>query len=76
MRKLENVFEIMDYSVKFKVALATYQFERKPKFWWGMVKSRGDEPPLTCEQLKELMDAKCYPRDVTRAKEQEFLSLK
>jgi len=34
------------------------------------------EPPLTWDQLKSLMDAKYYPRDMKRAKEQEFLRLK
>jgi len=31
---------------------------------------------MTWERLKELIDAKYYPKDAKRAKEQEFLSLK
>jgi len=31
---------------------------------------------MTWERLKELMDAKYYPMDAKRAKEQEFLSLR
>jgi len=31
LRKLENLFKIMDCLAKFKVALATYQFEREAK---------------------------------------------
>jgi len=76
MRKLENLFEIMDCPARFNVALATYQFEKVVEFWWGIVKPRGDEPPPTWERLKELMDAKYYPKDAKRAKEQEFLSLR
>jgi len=60
----------------FKVALATYQFEWETEFWWETVKPWGGEPPITWEWLKELMDAKYYPRGVKRAKEQEFISLK
>jgi len=58
------------------VVLATYQFEGKVECWWGMVKPRGDEPPITWERLKELMDAKYYPKDVKRENEREFLSLR
>jgi len=58
------------------LALATYQFEGETEYWWKTVKPREDEPPITWEKLKELMDVKYYPRDAKRAKEQEFLSLK
>ena len=54
----------MEYPARYKVALATYQFEREAEFWWGMVKPQAGEPQLTWERLKELMDAKYYPRDV------------
>jgi len=32
-RKLENLFEIMECSDRFKVALTTYQFEGEAEFW-------------------------------------------
>ena len=76
IRKLKNLFEIMDCLASFKLAFATYQFKREAKFWWGIVKPRGDEAPMTWERLKELMDAKYYPKDAKRAKEQEFLCLR
>jgi len=41
-----------------------------------MVKPRAGEPAWTWEQLKSRMDAQYYPRDVKRAKKQEFLRLK
>jgi len=59
----------MDCPARFKVALATYQFEREAEFWWGIVKSRGHEPPTSWERLKEPMDAKYYPKDAKGAKE-------
>jgi len=65
----------MDYLARFKAALATYQFELEDEFWWEAIKPRGGEPPITWEQLKKLIDTKYYPRDVKRAKKQEFLSL-
>ena len=66
----------MDCPARFKVALATYQFEPEAEFWWDTVKPKGHEPLMTWKRLKELMDAKYYPKDAKRAKEQEFLSLK
>ena len=42
----------------------------------GTVKPRAGEPALTWEQLRIMMDAQYYPRDMKRAKEQEFLCLK
>ena len=66
----------MDCPENFKVRLATHQFKKEAKFWWGTVKPRAGEPALTWEQLKALMDAQYYPRDMKRAKEQEFLRLK
>ena len=56
MRRLENLFEIMEYPDRYKVALATYQFEGEVEYWWGTVKPRGREDPITWERLKELMD--------------------
>ena len=38
LKKMENLFEIMECPEKFKVRLATYQFEQEVKFWWGVVK--------------------------------------
>jgi len=35
----------------------------------GTIKLRGDEPLITWEKLKELMDANYYPKDAKRAKE-------
>jgi len=55
---LENLFEIMDCPGRFKVALATYQFKGEVEYWWEAVKPRGDEPPITWERLKEVMDTK------------------
>ena len=56
MQRLENLFQIMDHPTKFKVALATYQFKEEAKYWWETVKPRGDEPPITWERMKELME--------------------
>jgi len=57
LRKLENLFESMQWPERLKVCLATYQFEKKAEFWWRMVKPQAEEPPATWNQLKELMDA-------------------
>jgi len=32
MQELENLFEIMDCPARFKVALATFQFDKEAKF--------------------------------------------
>jgi len=74
MQRFKNLFEIMDFPARFKEGLATYQFEGEAGYWWETAKLRGDEPPITWERLKELMDTKYYPRNAT--KEQQFLSLK
>jgi len=76
VRKLENLFEIMECPDRYKLALATYQFKGEAEYWWGIVKPRGGEDPMTWERLRELMDNQYYPRDVRRMKEREFLSLK
>jgi len=76
MRRLENLFEITECPDRYKVALATYQFEGEVEYWWGIVKPREGEDPITWERLKYLMDDQYYPRDVRRMKEREFLSLK
>ena len=75
-RKLENLFDIMECPDRYKVALTTYQFEGEAEYWWGAVKPRRGEEPVTWERLMELLDAKYYPLDVQRIKEWEFLSLK
>jgi len=41
MWRLENLLEMMDYLARFKVTLATYQFEGKAEYWWEIVKLRG-----------------------------------
>jgi len=56
MRRLENLSKIMECPDRYKVALATYQFEGEVEYWWGTVKPRGREDPITWERLKELMD--------------------
>jgi len=76
LRRMENLFEIMECPERFKVHLATYQFKREVEFWWGTVKPAVGEPVLTWNQLKALMDAQYYPRDVRTVKEREFLCLK
>ena len=76
VRKLKNLFEIMECPKRFKVALATYQFEGEAEYWCGIVKPRGEDDPMTYDKLKELMNTKYYPRDVQRTKERKFLSLK
>ena len=76
IRRLENLFEIMECPERYKVALASYQFEGEAEYWWSTVKPRGEEDPLTWTRLKELMDRKYYPKDVQRMKEREFLGLK
>jgi len=75
-RKLENLFEIMECPDRFKVALTTYQFEGEAEFWWGTVKPREGEDPMTWDRLVGLLNNKYYPRDVQRTKERELLSLK
>ena len=76
IRRLENLFKIMECPDRFKVALATYKFEGKAEYWWETVKPRREEAPMAWERLRELMDAKYYPKDAKTAKEQEFISLK
>jgi len=61
---MENLFEIMECSERFKVCLATYQFEKEAELWWGTVKPRVGEPLLTWNQIKELMGAKYYPSHI------------
>ena len=34
MRRMENLFDIMDCPARFKVALATYQLQREVEFLW------------------------------------------
>ena len=46
------------------------------EYWWGTVKPRAGEDPMTWDRPKEMMDNQYYPRDVRRGKEREFLSLK
>jgi len=76
MRRMENLFQIMKCPTRFKVALATYQFEGEVEYWLGTVKPREGENLMTWGRLKEMMDNQYYPRDVRRMKEREFLSLK
>jgi len=73
VKELGNLFEIIECPGRFKVALATYQFEGEAEYWWGTVKSHGEDDPITWDRLKELMDSKYYPKDVQRTKEREFL---
>ena len=54
LRRMENLFEVMDCAKGSKVHLATHQLEKEAEFWWGTVKPRADEPTLTWEQLKNL----------------------
>ena len=37
----------------FKVALTTYQFEGEAEFWWGTVKPRVGEDPITWDRMVE-----------------------
>jgi len=66
----------MECLERYKVALALYQFEGDVEYWWGTVKPRREEDPLTWTRLKELMDRKYYPKDVQKMKERKFLRLK
>jgi len=59
--KLQNLFDIMECPDRYKVALTTYQFEGEAKYWWGTVKLRGEENPMTWERLIKLLDNKYYP---------------
>jgi len=72
LQEMENLFEIMKCLERFKVRLASYQFEWDVEYWWGTVELRVSEAPLTWDQPKNLVDAN-YSKDVKRAKEQEFL---
>ena len=76
LRRMKNLFEIMERPEGFKVYMVTYQFEKKDEFWWGMVNRRAGEPALTWNQLKALMDAEYHSHDVRRTKEWELLCLK
>jgi len=66
----------MECPDRYKVALATYQFEGEAEYWWGTIKPRKGENSMTWTQLRELIDQQYYPRDVQRMKEREFLDLK
>jgi len=66
----------MECPDRYKVALTTYQFEGEAEFWWGTVKPRQGEDPMTWDRLLELLDNKYYPRDIHRTKERKFLTLK
>jgi len=48
----------MECSDRFKVALTTYQFEGEAEFWWGTVKPREGEDPITWDRLVKLLDNK------------------
>ena len=48
MRRMENLFEIMECPVRYKVALTTYQLEGEVEYWWGTVNLRDGENPITC----------------------------
>ena len=72
MRRLENLFAIMDCPTRFHVALGTYQFKGEVVYWKETVKPRRDESLITWERLKELMDTKYYPKDAKRAKSKTF----
>ena len=71
---MENLFKIMDCPDQYKVPLATYQFEEEVEYWWGTVKPREGEEPITWERLRAVMDNQYYRRDVQRTNEREFLS--
>jgi len=49
---------------RYKVSLATYQFEGEVEYQWGMIKLRGEEDLMTWERPRELMDNQYCPRDV------------
>ena len=66
----------MECPDRYKVALATYQFEEEAEYWWGSIKPRNGENPMTWTRLRELMVQQHYPRNVQRMKEREFLGLK
>jgi len=69
LRRMENLFKIMEFPKRFKVHLATYQFEKEAELWWETVKPGVGELTLTWNQLKALIDAQCYPQDVRRVME-------
>ena len=76
LRKMQNVFVVMEFPERFKIQLATHQFEKEVKYWWETVKPYKGEQVLMWAKFKDLMDAKYYPKDVKWAKEQEFLRFK
>ena len=49
LRRMENLFEVMDYPEGSKVRLATHQFKKEAELWWSTVKPRVGEPALTWE---------------------------
>jgi len=52
IHRLENLFEIMESPERYKVALASYQFEGEAEYWWGTVKPRGGEDPPDLDSSK------------------------
>ena len=76
IRRLEKLFEIMNCPARFNVALATYQFKGEAEYWWEMVKLRGDEPLITWERLKILMDTKYCLRDAKSCEGARVFKLK
>jgi len=49
---MENLFDIMECLARFKVALATYQFEGDVEYWRGTVKPREGDNRMTWDRLK------------------------
>jgi len=56
LRRVDDLFEVMDCPEDFKVRLATHQFEKQAEFWWDTIKPRDGGPALTWEQLKTMME--------------------
>jgi len=47
LRRMKNLFKIVECPERFKVHLPTYQFEKEAELWWGTMKPGAGEPVLT-----------------------------
>jgi len=72
---MQNLFYVMECLERFKVQLATLQFEKEAGDWWEIVKPHKGEQTLTRGEFKNLMDTKYYPKDVEWLRNKDFFCL-
>ena len=61
LQRKENLLEIMECPERFKVHLATYQFQKEVEFWWRTVKPRVGEPANTMSGILLIVNQLCAP---------------